>query len=120
MARRLFSSALFVILAIGVLPSRASAQGGPPLITDDPDTPGPGAWEINIGMLFDKTGSDRRFEVPRVDVNYGVGRRIQLKFEMPWVVNQREGQTETAAGNAVAGVKWRFLGEEGKRIAWAI
>lgn len=29
-------------------PRDASAQGGPPLITDDPDTPGPRHWELNI------------------------------------------------------------------------
>ena len=26
------------------------AQGGPPMITDDPGTPGPGRWEINIAI----------------------------------------------------------------------
>jgi hypothetical protein len=70
---------------------------------------------------MEKTRSDRRIEVPRVDSNYGVGRRIQLKFEMPWVTRQNaEQRTETGAGNATVGVKWRFIGQEGEKIAWSI
>src|SRR5439155_13559799 len=104
----------FLVAGLGLAlaaftPVRARAQGGPPLITDDPDTPGPGHWEINIAALMAKTRAQRRVEVPRVDLNYGVGRRIQLKFEVPWVALQDEEQrTETGAGNATVGVKWRF------------
>jgi hypothetical protein len=112
---------LLVFLTTALLPARTLAQGGPPLITDDPDTPGPGYWEINIAALTDKTRAERRLEVPRIDLNYGVGRRIQLKFEMPWVALQSEEQpTATGAGRATAGVKWRFIGQEGTTIAWSI
>jgi hypothetical protein len=110
----------FTLLAIAFLPAQASAQGGPPLITDDPDTPGPGHWEINIATLMDKTGSQRRVEIPRVDLNYGVGRRIQLKFEVPWVTSQDEPGTTTGPGNATVGLKWRFVGQEGDKIAWSV
>jgi hypothetical protein len=112
---------LVATLATALLPAHALAQGGPPLITDDPDTPGPGHWEINIATLLENTGGQRRVEVPRVDLNYGVGRRIQLKFEMPWVALENEAQrAETGAGNATVGVKWRFIGQEGEKIAWSI
>jgi hypothetical protein len=118
---RLLRWVLVVSLATAFLPARALAQGGPPLITDDPDTPGPGYWEINIAALMDSTRSQRRVEVPRVDMNCGVGCRIQLKFEMPWVALRTEDQrTETGAGTATVGVKWRFIGQEGERIAWSI
>ncbi len=41
------SCLFFVLLALTlVTPERLSAQGGPPLLTDDPGTPGPGRWEI--------------------------------------------------------------------------
>src|SRR6266480_1310266 len=83
-------------LGLGILlplaPASARAQGGPPLITDDPDTPGPGYWEINFSTLFEKSRRERRFELPRLDLNYGVGRRIQLKFEMPWLAARQAGQ----------------------------
>jgi hypothetical protein len=102
-------------------PASARAQGGPPLITDDPDTPGPGYWEINLSGFFEKNRLERRFETPRLDVNYGVERRIQLKYEIPWVGVRQPGQpTRSGAGNSVAGVKWRFLGQEGKTVAWSV
>ena len=110
---------LAVFLAL--VPASGWAQGGPPLITDDPDTPGPGYWEINLSTFFEKNRHERKFEVPRLDLNYGVGRRIQLKYEMPWVAARQAGQpTRSGAGDSVAGVKWRFLGEEGKRVAWSV
>ena len=103
-----------------LLPAHASGQGGPPLITDDPDTPGPGFWEINLATIVERSLSERRFEEPLADINYGVGRRIQLKFEIPWL-RVREGGRAVGAGpgNALYGVKWRFLGQEGKRVAWS-
>src|SRR5437867_10115522 len=96
---------LAALLVLAPVPARA--QGGPPLITDDPDTPGPGYWEINLSTFFERNRIERRFETPRLDVNYGIGRRIQLKYEMPWVGVRQAGQpTRTGAGDSVAGVKW--------------
>src|SRR5437660_3862088 len=121
MTRRPLRWVLVATLATACVPAPAVAQGGPPLITDDPDTPGPGYWEINLAALLEKTRTQRHVEVPRVDLNYGVGRRIQVKFEMPWVaLLDKEQRTETGAGNATVGVKWRFVGQEGERIAWSI
>jgi len=100
----------------------ASGQGGPPLITDDPDTSGPRSWEINISAQSDSGGGQRRLEIPSIDVNYGVGERIQLKLEMPWMQLRGSDRPRLAQGpgDATAGVKWRFLAEEGKTIAWSV
>jgi hypothetical protein len=114
--RRLVLAALVLFI-----PARVHAQGGPPLMTDDPDTPGPGFWEINIVTLLEKTVHQRTLDAPRIDVNYGLGRRIQLKFEMPWVrFRNEDGRVETGAGTATAGVKWRFVGQEGTTLAWSV
>jgi hypothetical protein len=99
----------------------AAAQGGPPLITDDPDTPGPGYWELNLFGFSERSHAEHRSEVPRLDLNYGVGRRIQLKLEMPWIRLRAAGEPPVSGpGDAAAGVKWRFLGEEGQTLAWAV
>ena len=72
-------------------------------MTDDPDTPGPGYWEINVATLLDASRREHRVETPRIDLNYGVGRRIQLKFEVPWVrVREGDDETQTGAGNILA------------------
>jgi hypothetical protein len=99
--------------------SIAHAQAGPPMITDDPGTPGDGHWEINIAALTEQTRSADSYELPLVDINYGIGERIQLKYEMPWVVQQRDGAHSSGIGNGLAGVKWRFFdaGDDGWQIS---
>jgi hypothetical protein len=115
---------LEVALVLGLLaamPVSSRAQGGPPLMTDDPDTPGPGHWEINVASIVETSRSATRIDAPRIDLNYGVGDRIQLKFEAPWtIVRSEDGPIQRGAGTAVAGVKWRFVGQEGKTIAWSL
>jgi hypothetical protein len=86
---------------------------GPPLLTDDPDTPGPGAWEVNIAATSASGGGDWFWELPVLDINYGVGENIQLKYEVPWVLADFEGASaRSALGNSEVGIKWRFLDEE--------
>ena len=54
------------------------------MLTDDPGTPGDGHWEINIATLSEHSGDTSTYALPLLDINYGVGDRLQLKFEMPW------------------------------------
>jgi hypothetical protein len=116
-----FDRAWLLILILLSAPLSALAQGGPPMITDDPDTPGPGYWEINLSAVIEKSQSERRYEAPGADINYGLGKRIQLKFEIPWINAGKPGEPlQAAAGNSNSGVKWRFLGQEGQRLAWSI
>ena len=91
------------------------------MLTDDPDTPGPKYWEINVATFLHKFPGVRLLELPLLDLNYGVGRRIQLKYEVPWLRMMTDDQpTVRATGNSVAGVKWRFLGQEKELLAWSI
>jgi hypothetical protein len=90
-----------------------SANAGPPLLTDDPDTPGPNHWEINLAITTEKVGNEWGFETPLLDLNYGVGERIQLKYEVPFILVDREDQGVRAGpANSKVGVKWRFLDQE--------
>lgn len=96
-----------------------SAQSSPPLLTDDPGTPGPNNWEINIGMTADRRATQREFEIPIFDANYGLGDRIQLKFEVPYILHGANGETaRMGLGNSLAGVKWRFY--EKKESVFAV
>src|SRR5881396_3033030 len=65
--------------------------GGPPLLTHDPDTPGPRHWEINLSAFREWSRHSRLSETPRLDVNYGVGRRLQLKVEAPYLAKEEDG-----------------------------
>jgi hypothetical protein len=90
--------------------SSALAQGGPPMVTDDPETPGDGNWEINLGATAQHTQSRWEVAVPDADINYGWGEHVQLKLELPWVTSREEGQHwKSGLGAADIGVKWRFI-----------
>jgi hypothetical protein len=95
----------------------AAGQGGPPLRTDDPGTPGNENWEINVGFTSELRTTERRFEIPILDINYGLGDRIQLKYEVPWLlVGADNSPTRAGLGNSLAGVKWRFVDSEKHRF----
>jgi hypothetical protein len=49
------------------------AQGGPPMIGDDPGTPGNGKWEIDVASPFVQTDQSVSFNIPYIDANYGLG-----------------------------------------------
>jgi hypothetical protein len=66
-------------------------QGGPPMITDDPGTPGPGKFEINLAIAFERRPSEVAFDAPAIDINYGVGENIQLTLQTAPVILKRRG-----------------------------
>jgi len=111
------TAVLALILAV---PCAAHGQGGPPMITDDPGTPGDGNWEINIVWTYEHAGSSTQHEAPLIDAAYGVGDRVQLKYEVPWIVaDDPVDGSRDGLGNSNLGVKWRFFdaGEEGWLIS---
>ncbi len=98
----------------------AHAQGGPPFRTDDPETPGNKHWEINFGWIGDRNPASGAYQVPDFDINYGLGDRIQLKYEIPIAIEETRPQPETPTqpaqagqvigglGESLLGIKWRF------------
>jgi hypothetical protein len=104
--RRFFP--LLLLLASSIAAPLAWAQGGPPFITDDPGTPGNKHWEINFGWEADHNPGNAYYETPDVDMNYGWGDRIQLKYELPMAVYTDPNNTTRAGlGESLLGVKWR-------------
>jgi hypothetical protein len=104
------------VTVAAVLAGIGYAEGGPPMLTDDPGTPGNGRWEVNLAGTIEAEGDDRRWELPHLDVNYGLGDRLQLKAESGWVVDDQQGSASGLGGSQV-GVKWRFLDEADGRPA---
>jgi hypothetical protein len=113
---------IFVCLCAPALvaPRTSLAQAGPPYITNDPGTPGNANWEINIAEMTTIQRGVGSYQVPQIDMNYGLGDRIQLTFEIPYVLQSAADQPRaTAWGNAFPGIKWRFVdqGEGGWQIS---
>jgi hypothetical protein len=98
----------------------AYAQGGPPFRTDDPETPGNQHWEINFGWIGDRNPGAGAYQVPDFDINYGLGDRIQLKYELPIAIEEirpltatpgspaQAGHVIAGLGESLLGIKWRF------------
>ena len=122
-------SFLLTLAALVTLSLRLQAQAGPPFRTDDPETPGNGHWEINVGFLGDRSPSDGDYQVPDLDLNYGWGDRIQLKYELPAAIHENRTNASLPAtagssgapsteyerketvgglGESLLGIKWRF------------
>lgn len=95
------------VLLFGCL--AAYAQASPPLITDDTGTPGPNRWEINIGATNEEVMAAHIYEAPILDMNYGIGRYVELTYEVPWTVRSTGSVTlEAGIGDSVLACKWRF------------
>ena len=82
------------------------------MITDDPGTPGNGKWENNFAITFEHRPDEIGYEVPAIDLNYGVGEHIQLTLQTAPVLLKRSGDGLIGGiGGTEAAVKWRFLDE---------
>jgi hypothetical protein len=107
-------------LAPLLLSALAHAQAGPPFLSNDPGTPGNGNWEINVAVAPTLTRDAAAYQIPQLDVNFGLGERLQLTYEVPLVVQNRDGAPQTSGwGNSMAGMKWRFVdqGEDGWQLS---
>ena len=118
--RAVFHRLAFFYMILIVFGSIAWAQGGPPYYTTDPGTPGNKQWEINFGhmpFLFDGQSVTH---TPDVDINFGLGDRIQLTYEDAWLRVWNQGSpAKYGMGQDQLGVKWRFYdsGEEGMQFS---
>jgi hypothetical protein len=115
-----FSARSLAPILLLLIASSVRAQGGPPFRTDDPETPGNQHWEINFGFIGDRNPSSGAYQVPDFDINYGLGDRIQLKYEIPIAIEETraqpanstapavEGNVIGGLGESLLGIKWRF------------
>jgi hypothetical protein len=91
----------------------AYAQGGPPMITDDPGTPGNGHFENNFAVAFEHRPNEWLLDLPAIDLNYGLGEHIQLTLQTSYALLKRSDHGAIGGlGGTEAAVKWRFLDEE--------
>ncbi|MGD0912698.1 MAG: hypothetical protein ABR928_12430 [Terracidiphilus sp.] len=99
---------ILVLLLPVAVAAAAHAQGGPPFITDDPGTPGNHHWEINFGWIANHNPGQSYYEIPDVDMNYGWGDKVQLKYELPVAGGtDTSGGTGFGLGESLIGIKMR-------------
>ena len=110
-SKRAATFALFAAAGLG----RLAGQGGPPMVTDDPGTPGNNKWEINVAWTVQRTPGLTEIELPQIDANYGIGDRIQLNYQSQWEINNGDDGSNAGLADAQLAVKWRYYdaGEHG-------
>jgi hypothetical protein len=102
----LFVALLIICFPLGVL-------AGPPILTDDPGTPGPGKWETNIGFTVEKRQDATLYNAPVLDINYGIGEHLQFNYGVSWnLLTTTDGTAKDGIGNSEVALKWRFLDED--------
>jgi hypothetical protein len=72
----------------------AFGQGGPPYYTNDPGTPGHLNWEINVGYMPFFYSDQSVSHTPDLDINFGIGDRIQLTYENAWLRVQNPSSSD--------------------------
>jgi len=113
--------AIAALLLASVWMHAARAQAGPPMITNDPDTPGAGVWEINTAATGGRTRDAWDFAAPDVDVNLGVGDRVQLSVHGAWQHVRADGAPWSSGwGDVELGARWRFLDDETDGVSMAV
>jgi hypothetical protein len=101
-----------IVLSLACAAQVVFGQGGPPMITDDPGTPGNGKWENNFAIIFEHRPNETSIDVPEIDLNYGVGEHVQLTLQNAPVLLKRGGHGLIGGlGSTEAAIKWRFLDE---------
>ena len=94
-----------------------SAVSSPPMEMDDPGTPGREGIELNLVGTLVRAGIGRSTE-SLLDANYGIGDRIQLKYERPYLTEGEAGAgSQHGLGATEFGVKWRIVDSHGLALA---
>jgi len=77
-------------------------------------------WEMNFGYMPFLYNGQSVSHVPDVDINFGLGNRIQLTYENAWLRLWNPGApAKYGMGQDQLGVKWRFYdnGKEGMQFS---
>jgi Putative MetA-pathway of phenol degradation len=104
------------MVGIGWLLTFDLTRAGPPFVTDDPETPPPSGWEINVPFILERTPGTTEIDAPLFDFNYGLP-NVQLKLEFPIeVIHEDNNGTTAGLGDLLLGVKWRFFNSEKSQV----
>jgi hypothetical protein len=107
-------------LAIGWFVLIGTAYAGPPFVTDDPEVPSVGGWEINIPFTLDRTPGLTQMNAPLLDMNYGLP-QLQIEFDIPLAVSEDDRkETNAGLGDLLYGFKWRFFNDDKTKTEIAI
>ncbi len=101
-----------MVLVAALVSCRAALALSPPLVTDDPETPGAGGWEINVVSTIESGRDGTEIEAPLFDVNYGFMKNDQFKLEVAVTsVDESDDKNHWGISDLLIGYKYRFIDE---------
>ncbi len=92
------------------------ASAGPPFVTNDPDPPEVGQFEINLPFTLERASDGSRSgQFLTLDLNYGADPNTQISVEVPFAYARAAGgPTSAGAGDLLLEYKRRLGTEAGK------
>jgi hypothetical protein len=94
--------AILLWMILGAV-ARVNAQGGPPMLTDDPGTPGNRRWEINAAFTQLSSRSEESRSFPHIDINYGLAMTFSSTIRRGGPSYSRRDKTGSAGKGWQAG-----------------
>jgi hypothetical protein len=106
----------FALSAVISLEIAATAFGGPPFVTDDPEPVDYQHWEFYLASMHSELGGDWSGTAPHFEVNYGAVPDLQLHLIAPLAYDSPpQGASHYGAGDLELGAKYRFVQETNGR-----
>ncbi len=100
---------LAFVASLHLLAGLPVAVAGPPLVIDDPGILDPGQWEFIAAVTGESTSAGEVYELPVLDVSYGLTPDVQVSVVYPYVRADASGaSSDSDFGNLEIAVKWRF------------
>jgi hypothetical protein len=88
-------------------------SAGPPFVTDDPDTPDKGHFEINLAGQYTRFNGGSTANIPSLEVDYGVLSNLEATILIPLGLSQVSGVgTNVGFGDVELSLKYRFIEED--------
>jgi len=98
--------------AAAVLMAALPAHAGPPFITDDPDPPELGRWEVISTVTGTLVHGGGDASLPLIDANYGALPDLQLHIQPQMAYVRTPEGTHFGFGDLEVGAKYRFIEED--------
>lgn len=99
-----------IAAALLILVGRAEA--GPPFVTDDPEPPDPGQWEVISTVTGTLVHGGGDASLPLIDANYGAAPGLQLHIQPEMAYVRTPEGAHYGFGDLEIGAKYRFIDED--------
>ncbi|HEX4504839.1 MAG TPA: transporter [Alphaproteobacteria bacterium] len=99
-------------IAAAIMISALPAHAGPPFVTDDPEPPEYGTWEINSALAGTLAHGGGDAALPVIDANYGALPDLQLHIQPQMAYVRTPEGTHFGFGDLEIGAKYRFIEED--------